>query len=339
MSQLIDEFSKKPGVEIHLVLYGLKRDIFYKIPDSVHIHRPAFSFNNNFRLFYTLRTLLFLRRRIKHIHPDTVLSFGELWNNFVLLALYGTSYPVYVSDRCQPNKSFGKLHDNLRKWLYPKAKGVIAQTQLAKNIYQKQFNHSNIKVIGNPIRKIPKDSEIQKENIVLTVGRLIETKHHDQLINTFLNVRMPNWRLEIVGDDALKQKNRSKLGTLIQRKGAEQYVSLEGRQENVESYYLKSKIFAFSSSSEGFPNVVGEAQAAGLPVVSFDCVAGPSDMIEDGVNGYLVPVFDWEKFGKKLAVLMEREEKRKKMGEQARKTIQEFSASVIANKYFKLITL
>jgi glycosyltransferase involved in cell wall biosynthesis len=64
-------------------------------------------------------------------------------------------------------------------------------------------------------------------------------------------------------------------------------VFLEGEQKEIDPWYHRAKLFAFTSSSEGYPNVVGEALSAGLPVVAYDCIAGPSDMIDDGKTGIL----------------------------------------------------
>jgi hypothetical protein len=76
----------------------------------------------------------FLRKKVKNIDPDTILSFGEYWNNLVLLSLYGLKYPVYISDRSQPDKDLGRVQNRLRDLLYPKAAGFIAQTSKAKEI-------------------------------------------------------------------------------------------------------------------------------------------------------------------------------------------------------------
>lgn len=337
MSELAGFFCKQEGLEMHLVLYGLKRDVFYPIPENLTVHRPDFAFNNRKRLWSTLKTLGFLRSKIRSLRPDSILSFGEYWNSFVLLALYGLSYPVYVSDRCQPDKSLGKLHDRLRNWLYPKADGVVAQTGQAKVIYAKMYHHPNIAVIGNPIRTIPTRSDLQREPIVLSVGRLIKSKHHDELIRQFVKVRRPGWKLIIVGDDALKQQNKAKLAALIGQLDASDYVELAGRQSDVDSFYLRSSIFAFTSSSEGFPNVIGEAQSAGLPVVAFDCVAGPSDLISDGKNGFLVPLYDYKLFGNRLGGLMDDIELRTDLGNSAQKSIQKFSVSNIGKKFQEVI--
>jgi GalNAc-alpha-(1->4)-GalNAc-alpha-(1->3)-diNAcBac-PP-undecaprenol alpha-1,4-N-acetyl-D-galactosaminyltransferase len=339
MSELANYFCKKTEYEVHLILYGLSRDIFYKVPVNVIIYKPSFEFDNSKRTWHTIKTLCFLRSNFKKIQPDSILSFGELWNNFVLLSTIGLKYPVYVSDRCQPDKSLGKLHDYLRKLLYPTAKGIIAQTQIAKQIYSNQFKHNNIKVIGNPIRAVQFNNEIEKENIVLSVGRLINSKHHDELIKLFVKINNPNWKLVIVGDDALKQNNMSKLKALIKELNAEEDIILAGKQNDVDNYYLRSKIFAFTSSSEGFPNVIGEAQSAGLPVISFDCIAGPSDLINNNQNGYLIPINNYEMFEEKLRYLMESDEERIRLGDNAKKTVSEFEATKIADKFYNFLLI
>lgn len=338
MSELAGYFAAKSSVELHLVLYGIKREIFYTLPHNITIHKPAFEFRNTVRVFSTIKTLFFLRRKIQALKPDTVLSFGEYWNSFVLLSVLGLNYPVYISDRCQPDKHIGRLQEFLRKWLYPKAAGIIAQTNTAKVVYNKKRLNKNITVIGNPIRAINTSEHSPRENIVLTVGRLIQSKHHDELIKLFLKINMPGWQLIIVGDNALKQQNMQRLKQMVQAMNATDKVILAGKQSDVDSYYRRSKIFAFTSSSEGFPNVIGEAQSAGLPVVAFDCVAGPADMIEDGENGYLVPLFDYPSFQAKLLLLMENEMKRGYMGKAAKDSIKKFSVNNIGELVYHFIT-
>jgi GalNAc-alpha-(1->4)-GalNAc-alpha-(1->3)-diNAcBac-PP-undecaprenol alpha-1,4-N-acetyl-D-galactosaminyltransferase len=333
MSQLLFYFSKHSNCELHLILYGISRDVFYDIPTNVVLHQPNFKFNNNLRLWSTFKTLFYIRKTFKKIKPYSILSFGEYWNNFVLLASLGLSLPVYVSDRSQPNKSLGKLHDKLRRILYPKAKGVICQTEKAFYIYQKMFKHHNFIIIGNPIKDVVKPNIHNKENIVLSVGRLIDSKHHEELIKMFADINQENWKLIIVGDNALKQNNREKLQKLIHELGMEHKIELAGRQSNVDHYYNKSKIFAFTSSSEGFPNVLGEAMSAGLPIVAYDCVAGPSELILENETGYLVPLHSKEQFKLKLKRLLENDNLRIEMGHKAKESIKKNSLEVIGLKF------
>jgi glycosyltransferase involved in cell wall biosynthesis len=338
MAELANYFAAEKDTSTHIILYGIKRDIFYPLLPGITVHTPPFLFDDKKRVASTIKTLYFLRRKIKQIRPDAVLSFGEYWNNFVLLAAKGLKYPVFVSDRSQPNKSLGKVQDRIRNLLYPGARGIIAQTEKAKAIFAGMYRHDNIAVIGNPIREISgKEQRHQRENIVLMVGRLINSKHQDRLIKIFAAINRPGWQLVIVGYDHLKQNNMERLNQLIKELGMEDRVILAGKQSNVESYYLTSKIFAFTSSSEGFPNVIGEAMSAGLPVLAYDCVAGPSEMIEDGSNGYLVPLFNDDVFRQKLALLMDDEQAREQMGARAKQSIRRFSVNNIGNQFYNFI--
>ncbi len=337
VSELTNQFVYKENIDVHIILYGIKRDVFYKINDKVKIHKPDFVFDDTKRLTSTVKTILFLRKKIKNLQPNTVLSFGEYWNNLVLLSTLGLKTPIYISDRSTPLKDLGKTQNFLRKKLYPTATGLILQTEKAKQIYQEQFKNLNIAVIGNPIREIKAKNTIKRENIVLMVGRLINTKHQERLIKIFSKIDLLDWKLILVGDDAKKEKNKKKLRQLIKDLKLRNRVVLAGKQEDVESYYLKSKIFAFTSSSEGFPNVIGEAMSAGLPVVAYDCVAGPSEMIKAGQNGYLIPLFDDSLFKKKLEILMNDNEMIEEMGNKAQLNIKKFDSNNIANIFLETI--
>lgn len=336
MSELASFFCNKNEIEVHLVLYGKTPELFYKIPDSVLVHRPVSVFDDRFRLYYTLSRLVFLRRSIKGINPHAVLSFGEYWNSFVLLALAGLRNPVYISDRCSPAKKYGFFHSFLRQWLYPGARGIIAQTEKAKQLYETQFRNRNVVVIGNPIHMYEGDYP-PKDNIVLTIGRLITSKNHDKIIEIFCRINRPGWKLVIVGGDALKQSNMSRLRDLVRSLGADSKVILTGNRDDPDNFYRVSNIFVSASESEGFPNVIGEAMSAGIPVVAFDCIAGPSEMITNGQNGYLVPVSDYNLLSERLEHLMDNEPLRERMGMNARESIKRFSAETIGSRYHDLI--
>lgn len=337
MSELANYFSRQENLEIHLVMYGKKPNLFYNLSFRVIVHQPKASFNDHFRTFFALMRLLYLRRQIMRIQPVTILSFGEYWNNFVLLSLLGLHYPVFVSDRCRPDKSLGRIQDILRRMLYPKASGVIVQTQKAKEIYSRIVSKGKIRVVGNPIRVIDEIRTLRKMNTVLMVSRLIATKHHERLISIFSKLNAPDWNLIFVGGEAQKQKHFDHLKQLAKDLNVSSRVLFEGEQKNVDTYYLKSSVFAFTSSSEGFPNVVGEALSAGLPVVSYNCMAGPSEMIADGKNGFLVPVFDDECFQQRMQLLIDDEPLRVKMGQKAKDSMKKFSIESIGHQYLNFI--
>ena len=339
MSELAWYFSKNQQLDIHLVLYGYSRNMFYSMPDNITIHMPHWRFDNSRRSIFAVKTFLFLRKKITSLQPDTILSFGERWNNIVLLSLLGTDLPVYISDRSQPNKNLGLVQNTFRKWLYPKAAGLILQTEKAKEIYFRQFRALKIQVIGNPIRAI--DTAMgthHQENTILMVGRFITGKNQDRLIKIFARINNPQWKLILVGHDLPGKNIMGELKALAVEYGIGDKVVFTGEQQNVNQYYLAGKIFAFTSDSEGFPNAVGEAMSGGMPVVSYDCLAGPSDMIVDSTNGFLIPLYDDVRFEEKLQMLMNNEEMRTRLGKQAKEDIQRFSAEMISKKFYTFIT-
>ena len=337
MAELGNYFSIKPDFEVHLILFGNSPKIFFPINSGIKIHKQDRLLKSRPKVLEGLKTLRFIRKEIKSIRPVSVLSFGTQWNNLVLLALLNTSIPVFVSDRGSPARKYKFSTELFRSALYPKASGIIAQTEKAKNILRNRFPSSKIKTIGNPIPSSTESGNTEKINTILTVGRLIESKHHDRLIKIFSRLKAPEWKLIIVGGEALKEKNFEKLKKLIRDLNLEERVVLTGEQKNTDQYYKESSIFAFNSSIEGFPNVVGEALSAGLPVVSYDCVAGPSEMITNGENGFLVPVFNDEQFREKLQLLIDNENLRKKMAEKARESISKFSIETIGKQYLDFI--
>lgn len=338
MTEIAWNFSRRKDIELHLLMFGKDRNIFYDIPRNIIIHKPSFQYTNGQRVWFTLRTILYIRKELRQLRPDRILSFGNYWNSLVLLSTIGMRLKIYVSDRSKPDKDMGKLQNWLRRKLYPKASGIVAQTHKALEIYQRMTLNDNIVVIGNPIRSINLGNNRQREKIILSVGRLINTKHYDRLINIFAEIDNPDWKLYIVGGDALRLHNSERYKRQIADLHLEQKVVMTGMQKDVEQYYHSASIFVFPSSSEGFPNVIGEAMSAGLPVVSYDCIAGPSDMIEDGKNGFLVPVFDDDTMKERLLYLMENESERNAMGDYARESIKKFSSETICQKFFDFIT-
>lgn len=337
LSILANYFAETGKAKVHLVLYGVSKEIFYPLNPEVVVHVPSFRFNRNARLYHIIKTMFFVRNRIKALKPNYILSYGEYWNNFVLLSLLGLSYPVYISDRCQPDKSLGWFHNWLRKLLYPRAAGIISQTAIAREIYTKMLGPVKIEVIGNPIQNFAFADNKEKEKLVLTVGRLIPSKHHDQLIDIFLSCYRPGWKLVIVGGDVAYGNTFNMLKEKIIAANAEDKIELAGKISDVGQFYGKSSIFAFTSSSEGFPNVIGEAMAAGLPVIAYDCVAGPSDMIDDGINGFLIPLFNQEMFAEKLSLLINDQQLQKQMGESAILSIRKYSPELVGKQYLDFL--
>jgi GalNAc-alpha-(1->4)-GalNAc-alpha-(1->3)-diNAcBac-PP-undecaprenol alpha-1,4-N-acetyl-D-galactosaminyltransferase len=331
MSELANYFCTKSGIAVHLIILA-KSEIFFDLSPQIIVHMPAFYFNQKFRLFFIIKTLFFLRNLFLAIRPDAVLSFGEMYNSFVLLASIHLKTRVFVSDRSKPDKPWGRFHELLRKKLYPLAHGIIAQTSYSKDYLKKLTAHQNIKVIPNPV-KIIESKLNEKQNIILNVGRLIPSKRIDIIIDIFSKLNCDNWRLWIVGDGPQEKILKNQTARL----GMENKVVFWGRQKNVENFYSKAKLFAFTSISEGFPNALMEAMACKSACIAFDCVTGPSDLIKDGVNGFLVPILNIQEYTEKLETLTKRPELIEMFSERAFLTVQELKIDSIGDQYLNFL--
>jgi len=194
------------------------------------------------------------------------------------------------------------------------------------------YGHDNFKIIGNPIRKIA-DRGLPREKVILMVGRLIQSKNQNRLIDIFSKLNAPEWKLVLVGYDHLQQENQKNWEQLAVNLGVADRVVFAGKQSDVEQFYLTASIFAYTSVSEGFPNVIGEAMSAGLPIVAYDCIAGPSDLVTHEKNGYLIPMQDEQLFLEKLQLLVNNGELREKMGFKSKELIRAFELEMICRQY------
>lgn len=180
----------------------------------------------------------------------------------------------------------------------------------------------NMVVIPNA-RTFACDEPAQLENKeVLAVGRYNYQKGYDRLLDAWAMVHKvePEWKLRILGDG----EQRSDMELQAKRLHLSDSVIFGRAEHKVDEIYQQASIFAMTSRYEGLPMVLLEAQAAGLPIVSFDCKCGPKDVIRDGENGILVKDGNIQTFAQKLLHLMKDEELRKEMGRKAFKDSERF---------------
>lgn len=330
LTELASFFSLKKDVKVHIIDASSNK-CFYSLPPNIRIH----SFDKGIEgIIQRIEFLFFLNRTVAKIKPDAILSFGVILNMMVLLALCSSDIPVYVSDRNSPLFHLSKIRFFLKRYLYKKAAGIICQTQYSKQVLQSYIHHSNIVVIPNPIKSFVDMESVSKHNIIINVGRLIRSKRQDKLMDIFTSIDSANWELMFVGSGEMREyyiNYARKLG-IIDR------VRFVEANNELQYYLAQSKIFAFTSETEGFPNALGEAMFYPLPCISFDCIAGPRDLIDDGVDGFLVPMDDEEMYAKKLKMLMTDEKLRSSFQEQALRKKIRFGIEAIGEKFYEVIT-
>ena len=169
--------------------------------------------------------------------------------------------------------------------------------------------------------------------MILNVGRFIGSKHQDWLIQYFEQIEDEAWTLRFLGEGPLWDEVKAKAAQSPKK----EQIEFLGNVNPIVPFYHRAGIFAFTSTSEGFPNALGEAMSAGCPVISFDCEAGPADLIEDGASGYLIEEGNHEDYINKLKLLVAEVDKREELGAAARERMKRFEESKICMNYLNFL--
>ncbi|MFD7613555.1 glycosyltransferase family 4 protein [Streptomyces sp. NPDC059828] len=175
---------------------------------------------------------------------------------------------------------------------------------------------------------------------VIAAGRLTKVKRYDLLVKAFAKVvaARPDWRLRIYGTGDATGNERAALRSLIEQRGLHNHVYLMGPANPLEPEWAKGSIAAVTSNIESFGMTIVEAMRCGLPVVSTDCPHGPGEIIEDGVDGRLVPVGDADAVAEALLGLIGDDELRRRTGAAALKAAERFDPAHIAERHEALFT-
>lgn len=195
-------------------------------------------------------------------------------------------------------------------------------------------NLSNMMVIPNARTfRVSEPAKLNQSKVV-AVGRLEHQKGFERLIDAWRIIvnEMPDWSLQIVGNGELREELQKQIDKL----GLSDKISLGKTETDMISVYKSASILAMSSYYEGLPMVLLEAQAVGLPIVSFACKCGPKDVIEDGLDGFLVKEGDVKTFAERLLTLMKDQELRMRMGMEAYARSEKYSEDIIMNKWLSL---
>ena len=194
--------------------------------------------------------------------------------------------------------------------------------------------NKNICVIPNCISFYPEHCADLDKKKILAVGRIDYPKGYDLLIEVFSQFAQRNkdWKLQIIGDGPQKPDIKK----LIQDKGLTDRVAIVPFTNSILEEYLSASVYLMTSRTEGLPMVLLEAQACGLPLISFNCETGPSDIITNNVDGYLIDNFDTACMSEKLYDLCSDLAKRNEFGQNGRKNVLRFSPEQVYVRWASL---
>lgn len=221
---------------------------------------------------------------------------------------------------------YGVLRKALKRWRYPKLERLICLTHADKHRYYDKYL-KNVAVIPNFTNFSSVNTEYSNNKTFLFVGRYNNMKGVDYLVDiiNLVHEHCSDWVFTLYGEGEKKDW----LLEQVEKMNLSHVVEVNDPTDNISKEYQKSGIFILTSRNEGFPMVLLEAQAHGLPIVSFDCETGPSEIIQNGEDGCLVPAFDTKEFADKLIALANDSDKRSQLSQSAFNNRQRFSKTSI----------
>lgn len=334
------------GYDIHVVTLNQKSktDLFFPFSEKIIQHNLEVSGNT---IQYISKYISGIKNVISEIKPNVILVCDDGLKAFFLPQILGNKIPIiyerHVSKLIEISENqgfikniFTKLKFTLMDFLAKDFSKFIVLTEGNK----KEWKLKNLQVIPNPLPFFSAEKSSLENKKVIAVGKQSYQKSYDRLLKSWalLGKEFKDWELHIYGkfDENLGLENLAKDLKI------DKQVFFHPPERNIEENYAESSIFVLSSRYEGFGMVLIEAMSFGIPCVSFDCNYGPSDIIKDGEDGFLIKNGDEKDFAQKLQELMIDENLRKEMGEKAKTNVKRFLPENVVKKWdelFKKIVL
>ena len=336
--QLFDKpaFDIDPRVEVRYLITKYKPNREAWKSSIKHLRPISFvkeSFNSVMTLALRRSTMI---RAIENCHSDIIISTRDLLNTW--LGTYGRKSCYKIG--WEHNHYHGDMSyaDKVTKSAKNLDALVLVSDSLRK-FYKKQLADTKCKCfyILNMLDSVPDQLSKLNEKRLISVGRLSREKGYEDLLDVFklIHQEEPSWRLDIIGDGA--QKNL--LGDRIFNEGLKECVTLHGFQDKtfINNLLSKSSIYLMTSVTESFGIVLIEAMSYGLPCVAFDSAEGATELIQDGVNGYLISYRNKEEYAKKVIELIRNKKLRTKLGSAGRKTSLNYTGDKVKRDWIKLL--
>lgn len=288
------------------------------------------------KLLWHIRRIWTIRKALKANDAKTVITFMWDINMNVILAAVGLKKYIIASERCDPHHESRKLMKLAMKFVLPFAEHTVFQTPMVQTYYPGSVQRKST-VIPNAISEvasIPDRKSIDKQ--IVAVGRLVEQKNFKMLIEAFavFHQRYPDYRLTIYGEGPLRQTLEHQID-MLQLSAC---VELPGYVNDVNDRMKHAALYVNSSDYEGISNAMLEAMALGLPCICTDCpVGGASMMIQDGVNGVLVPIGDMGAMVSAMIDLVTDNARAMNISREAAKVKNQFSIDEIGKKWLGLV--
>lgn len=328
----------KAGYDVTFLSYRTDNNLQKLVPSVKREHIQLESEGGSIKSYF--KTVIGLRRYIRKNKYDVAIAFLLPSQIRLVPACKGTATKVLLSQRADPyhneDYSHGSLISKLNEYFFGQADAYVFQTKEAMGYYSERIRKKGC-VIPNPVMKPKQDCEWSADKAkkrIVSVGRLeMRQKRQDLLIYAFqkFSEEYPEYVLEFYGDgeDERKLKDLS---------ANNRNIKFCGVSANISEVLKNAAMFVLTSDYEGIPNALAEAMALGVPCISTDCSPGGAALlIENGINGLLVPCGNSEKVYEAMKILAEDPARAEKMGKQAVVISERFNPEYISEKWIKVI--
>lgn len=316
------------------IITFLDKERVYPLNEKVRLEELKCSSE---RFIGTISQIRALRKKIKNIRPDVIISFLPVVNMITLVADLGLNSKVIVSERNDPYQNpRKKVVRVMRDFLYHLSDGFVFQTMDARDYFGKYAIERGT-VIANPLTgTLPEPYKGIRKKKFVTAVRLDPQKNLEMLIDAFSRFEKlyPDYTLEIYGEGS----QRSYLENKCKEMNVENKVVLKGFSKNLHENILDASAFIMSSNYEGMSNSLLEALALGVPVISTDHPIGGARMfIKNGNNGILTKVGDTDEMFNALLFAANNPEKMQAMADEAIRIRQQISVEKIVSQWMSYI--
>ena len=324
---------------VDTTVLSVSDEVFYSVSAPVKLRTLGISLgykNPIDRLLKIVKRVVCVRRAIKDIAPDVVFCMLPTMAKYLKKNRKKHTPKIILSERNNPLV----VGDNARakkEKIFAAADGVVFQTERARDCFPENVRKKGVVIpnaVGNPLCYTVK-AALEKKKKFSAIGRLTDQKDYETLLKAFAEFLKTHegYTLEIFGGG-----DKTRYDALSKDLGIFKNVTFAGVDKNAIEKAANSTAFVMSSKYEGMPNALMEAMAIGLPCVSTDCPFGPRELIDDGVNGLLVPVGDHKALSDALAKVADDKEFAEKISQNARRISETNDLNVISERYLKYVT-